>query len=317
MSPEERTRLLKATEMCRADKQGRLWRALILAALTTAARGGELLKLQWRDIDFERKTLHFPAEITKSGNPRTIPMSKYLQVDLEAYHHSVPEQEKTPTSLVFPLTHSAKEQGWRRLCKRARPPITDLHFHDLKHTAMTSFASPPIDLNSRQIAYMGDHKEARMSSRYEHLEMIESIRARLDIVYELPIRFSEVTLPDLRKLITKADKEAKERLAKDKIEKVAVFKVTNNDTRLTPLGYLSKYDAYELIGIDVKYPYVQLEQLVGFHKGRYALENSLGEKHLVVDPAIVSVKDVLEGLLSSQQAAQRMLDGLHEVTASV
>ena len=85
MSKEERAEILKATETCRGEKQGRLWRALILANLTTGARRGELLKLRMGDVDFERMTLNFRADTTKSGRTRLIPMSKLLRDDLEAY----------------------------------------------------------------------------------------------------------------------------------------------------------------------------------------------------------------------------------------
>jgi integrase len=223
ISDEERTRLLKATETFRGDKRGRLWTALIMAALTTAARRGELLKLLWEDINFEKKTLYFRAENTKTGNARLIPMSKYLYDVLKAYERLIPVQDKIPTSLVFQLTPTAHEQAWRRLCKRAEPPIKNLHFNDLRHTAATQF--DVIDLSRSENEYMCGHKGGGTNARYVHAE-IERIRAKLDIDYEPEEAHStEVQTHDFNKSLTKVKKEAKDRLAKDKTEKIAVFRV--------------------------------------------------------------------------------------------
>src|ERR1039458_7431914 len=76
-----------------------------------------------------------------------------------------------------------------------------------------------------------------------------------------------------------------ETASKDKEEKVAVFGVKNDNTRLAPLGYYTKQDAYKLMGVDVKYhPHLPSK------RGFYILKNNLGLKYLVIDPAIVNVK---------------------------
>jgi integrase len=54
LSDDERTRLLAA---CKASPWPRLY-GLILLALTTGARKGELLGLTWTDIDLERRLAH-------------------------------------------------------------------------------------------------------------------------------------------------------------------------------------------------------------------------------------------------------------------
>jgi integrase len=177
LSVEERSKLFKATQTCRGVCQRRLWVSLILAALETALRRGQLLKLQWKDVDFVKGILWAsPAKKEKRG--RWLPLSRSLWTHLELYHSAIPEAQRASNSKVFPITGSAHEQAWRRICKRAG--IQDLKFHDLRHIAATSFAAKPVDLLMRENAYMLGHSQGGMTSRYEHLELIESIRAKLD-----------------------------------------------------------------------------------------------------------------------------------------
>jgi integrase len=197
LSRDERDRLFKATLKCRGERQGYLWRALVVAALSTAMRRGELLKAKWGDVDFEKLTWNIPASNNKSSRSRLLPISKILRDNLQSYYNLLPEQDrkaeypvfqsrkkdKQGNSVILPLSPSAHEQAFRRLCKRAKPPIANLTFHDLKHTALTSFAEKPIELGTRESDYMGAHKSERMGNRYEHLQMVESIRAKLDVEY--------------------------------------------------------------------------------------------------------------------------------------
>jgi integrase len=48
-----------------------IWAPLILTALETAVRQGELLAMRWGDVNRERNTTRFP--VTKNGHPRIIP----------------------------------------------------------------------------------------------------------------------------------------------------------------------------------------------------------------------------------------------------
>jgi hypothetical protein len=178
-------------------------------------RRGELLKLQWGDIDFDNKLLHVRAENTKSGKPRWLPLTKALWAFLKLYRQRIPEQHGQPTSPVFqlvhskrrrksnkfpyewvyanpdtrePLSESAHEQAWRRICNRAG--LDNLHFHDLRHTAATSFAHKPVELTTRENAYMLGHttgETTRMTRKYEHLELVEDIRIKLEKMFPVEI----------------------------------------------------------------------------------------------------------------------------------
>ena len=62
---------------------------LIIAALETACRRGELLALTWRDVDFERKELTVRAETSKTRRARVLPMSARLVAVLEMAHTTI------------------------------------------------------------------------------------------------------------------------------------------------------------------------------------------------------------------------------------
>jgi len=68
LSDDERNRLLSA---CQESSYQPLYLIVVLA-LSTGCRKGELLRLKWQDIDFERK--QFVLHITKNGERRVIPL---------------------------------------------------------------------------------------------------------------------------------------------------------------------------------------------------------------------------------------------------
>jgi hypothetical protein len=78
LSDDEISRLLSS---CRQSRSPYLY-CIVLIALTTGARQGEILNLEWRDIDFDNK-LAFIRE-TKNGRPRSISLSDPVIVSAES-----------------------------------------------------------------------------------------------------------------------------------------------------------------------------------------------------------------------------------------
>jgi integrase len=149
---DEEERMLSALSGC----ENPYMRPLMLFALETAARLGELLDLRWENIDFSRKTAVFYD--TKNGDDRTAPLSRAAVALL----HSLP---RDMAGRVFPVSESAVEQAWRRARKRAA--IEDLHFHDLRHEATSRLFEK--GLNPMQVAAITGHKTLQMLKRYTHL----------------------------------------------------------------------------------------------------------------------------------------------------
>ena len=100
---------------------------LILIALETGLRQGELIKLLWKDVDLDSRLLK--VRDTKNGEDRVIPLSNKSLSILE----SLPRPGKT----VFNASHSSLQNAWKRLIKRSG--LIDLHFHDLRHEAISRF----------------------------------------------------------------------------------------------------------------------------------------------------------------------------------
>lgn len=159
-----RSRRLSASEEIRileACDEGRIecFRTLIILAIETGMRRGELLGLQWSDISHNRRVVSLA--MTKNGTSREVPLSnKAFNALVELKASAEPEQ-----SLVFPMSVSAFEQTWKRIIKRTT--IKDLKFHDLRHEAVSRFFE--LGLNVMEVSTISGHKELSMLKRYTHL----------------------------------------------------------------------------------------------------------------------------------------------------
>lgn len=125
LTSEEETRLL---EVC-IDNRAHL-RPLIIAALDTALRRGELLKLIWNDVDFLNGLIRLRATTTKTMRARTVGITDRLMTELRRLWEVSPGD---PLGSVFGITDFKKSfTTARRLAG-----LEDLHFHDLRHSATT------------------------------------------------------------------------------------------------------------------------------------------------------------------------------------
>jgi integrase len=151
---DEEARLLASLDQCKS----RYMRPLVELAVETAMRQGELLKLRWRDVDFQRRValLHD----TKNGEDRAVPLSTRAVQILQALPRLVRDER------VFPVSQSLVVQAWGHAVKRAG--IEDLHFHDLRHEALSRLAERG-DLSVLELAAVSGHKTLQMLKRYTHL----------------------------------------------------------------------------------------------------------------------------------------------------
>lgn len=152
-----------------------LWlRPAVELALETAMRQGELLSLDWANIDFAEQTAFLPS--TKNGEPRTVPLSRRAVSILESLKSS-----DSNYGLVFPVTANALKKAWSRAISRARKiheaqcketgrragrTLVDLRFHDLRHEATSRLAEKLS--NVLELAAVTGHKDLRMLKRYYH-----------------------------------------------------------------------------------------------------------------------------------------------------
>lgn len=153
LSISEEERLLEAVEPKR--NRNRYMKSLVILALETAMRRGELLGLQWVDIDLTLRIAHLP--IAKNGYPRSVPLSTRAI-------NTLTEIPRSEDARVFPINAPAMEALFHRA--RARAHLNNLRFHDLRHTATTRLAQRVH--NILELSAITGHKDLRMLKRYYH-----------------------------------------------------------------------------------------------------------------------------------------------------
>ncbi|RIX44607.1 MAG: site-specific integrase [Rhodocyclales bacterium GT-UBC] len=164
LNHDEEQRLLNAlTPSELRDEAGRFakgtrdpWlKPMVILAIESAMRRGELLALEWRHLDLTRRTAFLPT--TKNGHSRHVPLSSRAIRTIQELPHSIDGR-------VFPIARWTVEQVFERATKIAG--LTGLHFHDLRHTAATRLAEKVP--NVIELAAITGHTNVGMLKRYYH-----------------------------------------------------------------------------------------------------------------------------------------------------
>jgi len=145
-------------------------RRIIILALETGMRRGEILNMKKSHINFARQTLLIP--LTKTDTPRTIPLSSkaiaVLREQLRGSENIIPIAETT----LFSYTARGLSGAFLRLSRRHK--LKNLHFHDLRHEATSRFFEK--GLNPVEVATITGHKDTRMLMRYTHLRAEDLVK---------------------------------------------------------------------------------------------------------------------------------------------
>ena len=148
-----------------AKEYGGFIEDIIVLALETGARRGELANLQWKNINFNKPTVILMD--TKNTDDREIPLSsKALEV--------IKRQPRHITGFVFPIRGDSITKAFGRVCKTAE--ITGLRFHDLRHEATSRFFEKGFE--TMEVSAITGHKDLAMLKRYTHLKA-EDLAKRL------------------------------------------------------------------------------------------------------------------------------------------
>lgn len=134
-------------------------RTLLIVAIETGMRRGEILGLEWTDISHNRRVI--TLTMTKNGSGREVPLSQRAFDALTSWK----ARADVDASTVFPMSPGALEQTWRRLLVRSG--IKNLRFHDLRHEGVSRLFER--GLNMIEVSSISGHKELRMLKRYTHL----------------------------------------------------------------------------------------------------------------------------------------------------
>lgn len=133
-------------------------------AIESAMRQGEILSLDWKNINLSVGTAHLPE--TKNGTWRDVPLSKKARELLLTL-------EPQARGRVFKFTSNSLKSKWRKRIKELG--IVDLRFHDLRHEAISRLAELGT-LNLLELASITGHKSLAMLKRYTHLQAYQLVK---------------------------------------------------------------------------------------------------------------------------------------------
>jgi integrase len=140
---------------------------LVLVALNTGLRRGELFSLRWADIDADASMLTVRAAAAKSGDSRRIPLNREAQQVMDAWRDQC--APKSTADLVFPGVEGARltniNKSWATVCKLAN--LSDFRLHDCRHHFASRLVQLGVDLNL--VRELMGHHDIKMTLRYAHL----------------------------------------------------------------------------------------------------------------------------------------------------
>jgi integrase len=164
LSREEEARILKA---CADDTPRPHLRALVIAAIDSGCRAGELLNLKWSDVDLSARLIRLRSITTKTLKSRELPITDRLAIELERLRTNVSDD-----ALVFGIKNF--QRGWKALVKAAEIE-EHLTFHDLRHTFATRLVQAGFPLV--EIARLLGHSTLQMTFRYSNATTETTARA--------------------------------------------------------------------------------------------------------------------------------------------
>ena len=154
-------------------------RHLVVTAINTGMRRGELFNLKWPQVDLTNRKI--TVINTKNNESRVIPVNKTLYDELFSLSGK-PQGEYVFYSRYGRPYRDVKE-GFVAAVKRAG--IEDFRFHDLRHTFASHLVMQGVGL--RTVQQVMGHKDIKMTMRYSHLspEYVQEAMERLDSVWTL------------------------------------------------------------------------------------------------------------------------------------
>lgn len=174
---ERRVSQVEIVTFLKASKSAAL-RVAVIVAVETAMRRGELCALTWAMIDLERGVVRLPKHITKSARVRDVPLSPLAITTLSDHRPKC----ATPEDLVLAgLKSHSITQALIRAASRGRKIyleycasagqavdpafLVDLHFHDLRHEAISRLAEI---FSLHELMKIVGHSSSTMLQRYYH-----------------------------------------------------------------------------------------------------------------------------------------------------
>jgi integrase len=150
-------------------KEGWL-KEVILFAVSTGLRRGELVNLRWENVDLQKKLIVIessPTFRTKSGRRRIIPLNENSFFLLQR------KQSKDASEFVFTLNGRKLHADWithlfKRYVRTAKLGNQNIHFHSLRHSFASWLAQDGTSLYV--IKDLLGHSDVKTTQVYSHLQ---------------------------------------------------------------------------------------------------------------------------------------------------
>ena len=137
---------------------------MVLVAMNTGMRRGELFGLDWGSVNLPGKHLTVEAGNAKSGRTRHLPLNSEA---LDVLKHW--KKQHSGKGLVFPSASGERfdniNKAWAGVVEMAK--LADLNFHDLRHDFASKLVMAGVDLNT--VRELLGHADIKMTRRYAHL----------------------------------------------------------------------------------------------------------------------------------------------------
>lgn len=157
LTPDEETRLLEAMT-------GRLerYRPIVILALHTGMRRGEIMRLRWQDVDFSRNEIRIPVGSTKSGKGRVLPINAVLRTMLIEMQSKGNSGGRVFSGIGYTAGEVSKRIS--KVCDEIG--LDDVTLHTCRHTFATRLKDQ--NVNPFTIRDLMGHATLRMTNDYTH-----------------------------------------------------------------------------------------------------------------------------------------------------
>lgn len=169
-----------------------VWREMILTALRTGMRLGELFGLEWQDVDFKRRKINIRRSIVngivgtpKNNKGRYVPMTDDLC-------RALYDDRKTSGLVFCRKNGSAFSQfmagkAIKRICKRSGVKV--ITWHVLRHTFASQLASEGVTIPA--IKELMGHSDIGTTMKYAHLAP-STLQSSVDVLEAAEKRETEI-----------------------------------------------------------------------------------------------------------------------------
>ncbi len=158
LTPEEEEKL----KTLLVGKRSHL-REIAFLALYAGMRRGEILKLEWHEVDFGNDLIHLPAEKTKTNRKRDLPMNQMVRAALSEMRQGIGEKA---SGYVFAGAYCTSNVSAAFSTFAKGIGLEDVTLHTLRHTFATRLKDAGVDPFT--IRDLLGHKTIKMTDRYTH-----------------------------------------------------------------------------------------------------------------------------------------------------